>query len=738
MSRSTLAGALARAALLSALVLPFAMSSAGCSSSGDTTDESDDPLAGSKLTVSVVRSAATYKALSIEGTGFGQAGRSMKFLIDNRDATKRSIYFVNGNYKVNGQVPEYAQYHYYFARHQLQIGDDNSSFNDSTYFVEDKRFYAGTIQTYMLGDATTPLYAVQLYPDDVASEQTILTALQVIKDAFKIPGAKMAFVATGPQQTTSTVADPIHALGFEIDDIEHLLGSVKYFPMNPGEAWGYLRIFPKDVGDLRPTDIPVFDEQPLDLSVVAGVMTRAFQDATSHVNLKSKERGTPDMVFRDAAPGNARLAPFADKPVHLVVKKDDFAIEPSTDAEVQAKLAARLAKPWITLPVIAETKLASYDEMCPAASSACLDLTSRYGGKATGLGFLANKSVLGRVGQSGSLSKKMGYDLVPLGFGVPVQGYRDFVNDPANAALKAKIDAFVAKEKTASLSPNERVTLLTEIQSLFYTAKLDPQKLAALRARITEVVPGVPKLKIRSSSNAEDVPNFDGAGLYDSFSAEPATADNADGSCAVVVDPASPTKSKVSPKTVQCAVKAVYASLWNPRAVEERSFARLDHATSGMGLAIVPAYDYESDIVGNSVIITRVLNSEDVIGYSVSVQKDDNLVTNPDPGTIAENEVATFSAIDRPTHFTLARYATPKAGKPALTTPVLPNAKLAEMVDVVKAVEIAYCRANPDYYQGNCDYVWLDNTKPKSLDMEIKVLANGHLVAKQAREFHGQ
>ena len=43
------------------------------------------------------------------------------------------------------------------------------------------------------------------------------------------------------------------------------------------------------------------DELPLDLSVVAGTITRVFQDVTSHVNLKSKERGTPNMVLRSAS-----------------------------------------------------------------------------------------------------------------------------------------------------------------------------------------------------------------------------------------------------------------------------------------------------------------------------------------------------------------------------------------------------------------------------------------------------
>ena len=77
----------------------------------------------------------------------------------------------------------------------------------------------------------------------------------------------------------------------------------------------------------------------------------------------------------------------------------------------------------------------------------------------------------------------------------------------------------------------------------------------------------------------------------------------------------------------------MYASLWNKRAVEERFFARIDQTNIAMGLAIVPAYDLGSEIAANTVVVTRVLNTDDVFGYSLSVQEGNNLVTNPDAGT---------------------------------------------------------------------------------------------------------
>ncbi len=186
------------------------------------------------------------------------------------------------------------------------------------------------------------------------------------------------------------MTDELTAACIEVLTLDQILGSIQYLPLNTGEAWGHLRIFPPDNDELRPTDIPVFEELPLDLSVVAGVFTKAVQDTNSHVNLKSKERNTPNAVLRNAGPDNPRLAPFADQPVHLVVRGDDFLIEPTTDEIVAQKLAERMDRPLVKLRWRREDQLRSYDELADTTTSRTLTYASRYGSKATNLGFLAH------------------------------------------------------------------------------------------------------------------------------------------------------------------------------------------------------------------------------------------------------------------------------------------------------------------------------------------------------------
>ncbi len=80
--------------------------------------------------------------------------------------------------------------------------------------------------------------------------------------------------------------------------------------------------------------------------------------------------------------------------------------------------------------------------------------------------------------------------------------------------------------------------------------------LERIRAKLDEVLPGVEKIKVRSSANAEDVPNFDGAGLHDSFAADTDKQDRPDRPCRIELDDDDgEVKRKVKPKSVGCAVR---------------------------------------------------------------------------------------------------------------------------------------------------------------------------------------
>lgn len=179
------------------LAVCSAVTSVACAPGADEDIDSSEADLTTKSFATKITTQKQYESLSIEGGGFGQAGRLMKFFIDARDRGNKKVHFINANYTEGGKTPDFVKYHYYFAQETLNIPEDGTEFNDVTYFTDAKRYYAGTIQTYQL-DAGPPLFAVQLYPDDVIHEEGIVELIDALKGKLAIPGARMAFVAGGP------------------------------------------------------------------------------------------------------------------------------------------------------------------------------------------------------------------------------------------------------------------------------------------------------------------------------------------------------------------------------------------------------------------------------------------------------------------------------------------------------------------------------------------------------------
>lgn len=86
--------------------------------------------------------------------------------------------------------------------------------------------------------------------------------------------------------------------------------------------------------------------------------------------------------------------------------------------------------------------------------------------------------------------------------------------------LRATLADLIEAEDAGALSPKERAEKVSQVQAAFLAAEFPNDHLLRLRATLKEVLPGVEKIKVRSSANAEDVANFDGAGLHDSFAAD--------------------------------------------------------------------------------------------------------------------------------------------------------------------------------------------------------------------------
>jgi len=119
------------------------------------------------------------------------------------------------------------------------------------------------------------------------------------------------------------------------------------------------------------------------------------------------------------------------------------------------------------------------------------------------------------------------------------------------------------------------------------------------------------RIRFRSSTNAEDLEEFNGAGLYESFTG-------------CINDPDKP---------IEHAIKSVWASLWNFRAFEERNYFKIDHHCIAMGILVHRSFPDEEV---NGVAITRNIYNPSIWGLTIDVQKGEVSVVNPPAGVISD------------------------------------------------------------------------------------------------------
>ncbi|MBL8783534.1 MAG: hypothetical protein JNJ59_01430 [Deltaproteobacteria bacterium] len=137
----------------------------------------------------------------------------------------------------------------------------------------------------------------------------------------------------------------------------------------------------------------------------------------------------------------------------------------------------------------------------------------------------------------------------------------------------------------------------------------------ALEARYATLAP-TQALRFRSSSTAEDVPGFNGAGLYVSNTG--------------FLYPSLLTDPGDRKKTVEYAVKQTWASYWGYQGFEERRAQAIDHFEGNMAVVVHPRFDDNKEKT-NAVATFWLTNyrSPATRRLNINVQKGSLSVTNP-------------------------------------------------------------------------------------------------------------
>ena len=363
-----------------------------------------------------------------------------------------------------------------------------------------------------------------------------------------------------------------------------------FVPLNEEVGFGLLRVLePDERPSLR--DVVIYEALPNNLPRVAGIISTVPQTPLSHVNLRAIQDGVPNAFIRDAL-DNEDIESLIGGYVRYAVKRARYSIRAATREEVDAHYdSSRPSQPQTPQRDLSVTEITQLSEIG-------FDDWDAFGVKA------ANVAVLRTLG--------FPEGTIPDGFAIPFYFYDEFMkhND-----FYTRIETMLADadfQENFDTQDEE----LKDLRDAIEDGETPAWILTALADMNTGFPEGTTNRKYRSSTNNEDLPGFNGAGLYDSKSQKP-DEDEEDG--------------------LDKSLKEVYASLWNFRAFTERDFHRIDHLTAAMGILVHPSYQDE--------LVNGVAVSFDPIGgvregdYYVNSQLGEDLVTNPDAHSVPEELV---------------------------------------------------------------------------------------------------
>lgn len=235
----------------------------------------------------------------------------------------------------------------------------------------------------------------------------------------------------------------------------------------------------------------------------------------------------------------------------------------------------------------------------------------------------------------------------PKAFGIPIYWYREHMT---TNGLDAMVDEMLADPEFQG-SASVRADRLDELQDAIKDAPMNPALLEAVTDKMIHDFGNI-RMRFRSSTNAEDLGGFTGAGLYTSKTGD-------------LNDPDKPPEE---------AIKKVWASIWNYKAYDERQYRSIDHKAVGMALLCHRSFpDEEANGVALTANIFDTTGLEP--GFYINVQYGGASVVLPEAGTTTDQIVYYYYQPGQPQIFLSHSNLIPEGGGDT----VLTNSQLYEL-----------------------------------------------------------
>ena len=485
---------------------------------------------GQKVWQSEVRDTATWARLNKLQRG----SEYSKFVIDVKT---NKIYFVDSNvFTLHADfVLDYLQ--------KLPRTTANMRAYNQNYSTVKPQFILGYLTHYPALDylASKPserfedLWTFSFWEGDTITPKDIRRAYKRLQQTFTI--AKLQFRPDSSAQ--EKVAAQLKPYKIAVINNNQIYKSLPYQAFNVGEAVGTLHIVPPNADietiNFASDDIALLQTSYPDIAPVAGIITTQFSTPLSHVNLRASAWGIPNATIKNASVDYANLN---GKTVFYAVNEDGFTLREATADEALQHKNTVVEKVAVVMPAadLQNTKLA------PLSEISAKDAT-KYGAKTANLGEMKRANIPLNVpdGIGGAL-------LIPDGFGIPFSYYVAHIKA---YGIGTKITQML-QDARFNQDATWRKQSLADLRDAIQNVSLDTAVLKSIAEKWQMQLKGG-GVFVRSSTNAEDLKGFNGAGLYDTV---PNVRDE---------------------KALEAAIKQVWASCWNLRAVEERNHFGIPH-----------------------------------------------------------------------------------------------------------------------------------------------------------------
>lgn len=586
---------------------------------------------------------------------------TLNWLIDREDDNR--VYFIN---------TEEWLLHFFFAEAYLQRSEltpvgTHAEFNILNYRRENRRFILGKVIHYR----DQGLVTVEFSAGDTAGVDLIVEGYHRIA-ANLYDGDQLLYrpVSNDQENMIDEIAGQIPVIR-----TEEVFQGQSYQPLNSVVGYGTLqfrRVAELTGRPLGPTDMVVLDRVPNDISLVSGIITDEFQTPLSHVNLLSKNRGTPNMGLRDAFT-DPDLRAFEGKLVRLAVGPQEFTMEEASLAEAQSY--------WDSMRP-EEALVPEFDLRVDGV----IDILST--------GLTDAISVGAKAANMGEMSRIQGA-AIPLPatpMALPFAFYQRHLED---SGIDLEIATLLSEVAANALEADALRARLFELRWRIYRAPMNPDDLAALVAAMATRWPAARRLRFRSSTNVEDLAEFSGAGLYTSAGA---------------------TRSE-GQDSIADAVRVVWASAWNHQAFVEREFYRVQHDRVRMAVLVHPAF---VDELANGVALTINEFAENRPAFYINSQVGEVSVTNPTGQAIPE-QILYYTWYEEPEYEVITRSSLVAqipdwpGGSSVLSEP-----ELAELAELLERIHNHF----RPLYPPRADF---------AMDVEFKLGPGRRIIIKQAR-----